>query len=56
MSANVVALSQENLRLLSCHGQINRKSNPPLESDFSRAVRRSFVLAGGAIQTGVNAL
>src|SRR5271156_5445330 len=35
MSANVLALSQENLRFLSCHGQIKCKSNPPLETEFS---------------------
>jgi hypothetical protein len=29
MSANVLALSQENRRFLSCHGQINCKSFPP---------------------------
>jgi hypothetical protein len=30
MSANVLALSQENPWFLSCHGQINRKSDTPL--------------------------
>src|SRR5713101_7694848 len=29
MSANVLALSQENRRFLSCHGQISCKSLPP---------------------------
>src|SRR6266849_8526175 len=29
MSANVLALSQENRRFLSCHGQIRCKSLPP---------------------------
>src|ERR1700686_5657936 len=35
-SANALALSQENSRFLSCHGQINRKSLPPprFESNF----------------------
>jgi len=27
-SANMLALSQENLRVRSCHGQINRTSRP----------------------------
>src|SRR5271169_1740893 len=35
MSANVLALSQENLRFLSCHGQIKCKANPPMETEFS---------------------
>src|SRR5262249_2990841 len=32
MSANVLALSQENRRFLSCHGQIHCKSFPPSKS------------------------
>jgi hypothetical protein len=39
-SANAPALSQENLRSLSCHGQINRKSGPPLK-EFRRAGRKA---------------
>src|SRR6266581_4713885 len=33
-SANALALSQENLRFLSCQGQINRKARPPFDIDF----------------------
>src|SRR3984893_3284019 len=57
MSANVLALSQENPRFLSCHGQINRTSLPPLKSISSRAVRQRLLQAGGTIQmvqTGCN--
>jgi hypothetical protein len=32
MSANVLALSQENSWFLSCHGQINCKSDTPLRA------------------------
>src|SRR5260370_116182 len=32
MGANVLALSQENRRFLSCHGQISCKSLPPSKS------------------------
>jgi len=48
-SANAAALSQENLRSLSCHGQINRKSVPPLK-ELLRA-RASLEQSGGTIQT-----
>src|ERR1700730_9463776 len=41
-SANALALSQENLRFLSCHGQINRTSRPPVHP--SRAAQ---LTAGG---------
>jgi hypothetical protein len=54
MSASALALSQENLRFLSCHGQIKRKSNPPVEPNFPRAVRQTLSLAGGAIRMGVD--
>src|ERR1700730_5960677 len=57
MSANVPALSQENPRFRSCHGQINRTSLPPLKSISSRAVRQRLLQAGGTIQmvqTGCN--
>jgi len=53
MSAKVLALSQENLRFLSCHGQINRKAIPPLKSIFFRAARQRLLQAGGAIQRWV---
>src|SRR5450432_2595734 len=59
-SANALALSQETLRSLSCHGQINRKS-PPRSNQFlpaasSRAVLQSLWQAGGAIPMGVDGL
>jgi hypothetical protein len=46
MSANVLALSQENCRFLSCHGQIKRKSNPPIEWNFFRAVPAGMIAGG----------
>jgi hypothetical protein len=48
MSANVLALSQENRRFLSCHGQINCKSLPP--SKLSWVAPQSLWQSGAAIQ------
>src|ERR1700730_14222662 len=47
-SANALALSQENLRFLSCHGQINRKALPPVQINFSR--NSPHELGGGPAQ------
>jgi hypothetical protein len=41
-SANAPALSQENLRFLSCHGQINRKFRPPLKGFFPAACGKVY--------------
>jgi hypothetical protein len=46
MSVNALALSHENLRLLSCHGQINRKSRPPFAIKFFPS-RASDIIASG---------
>jgi hypothetical protein len=51
MSANVLALSQENLRFLSCHGQIKCKSNPPKTPIFP-AVRAETIADARRAQTG----
>jgi hypothetical protein len=48
MSANVLALSQENRRFLSCHGQINCKSFP--QSNGCRVARQSLPQGDAAIQ------
>jgi len=48
MSANVLALSQENRRFLSCHGQISCKSLPP--SKPSQVAPQSLWQRGAAIQ------
>src|SRR5260370_3528238 len=48
MSANALALSQENRRFLSCQGQISCKSLPP--SKPSRVAPQSLWQRGAAIQ------
>jgi len=50
MRANVLALSQENRRALSCHGQIHRTSTPSAEMNFLPGPRRRLLQAGAAIQ------
>jgi hypothetical protein len=47
MSANVLALSQENRRFLSCHGQISCK---PLSPSKPWVAPRSLWQSGAAIQ------
>src|SRR6266853_2354947 len=42
MSANVVALSQENRRFLSCHGQISCTSFPPSKPMAAGSHRRAY--------------
>src|SRR5205807_10660890 len=51
LDKDVLALSQENRRFLSCHGQISCKVVSPGQRRWRPGVRQSLLQGGAAIQT-----